>query len=177
MAGLPSLSHYRALLLDKAYRPLRAVGWQRAVVLDLSARVEVLEYYDRLVQTARDAFPLPAVIRTPSWIERRPRSAPLTRRNVLLRDDHTCQYCGIEGTSRELTIDHVQPRSRGGPTSWENVAAACGPCNRRKGDRTPDEARMPLARVPRRPSALQLGRRGMVLGEFPDEWEAYLVTR
>jgi 5-methylcytosine-specific restriction endonuclease McrA len=175
MAGRPLLSHYRALLLDKAFRPLRAVGWQRALVLDLTARVEVLEYYDRFVQTARDAFPLPAVIRTPSWIDRRPRSAPLTRRNVLLRDEHTCQYCGLAGTTRELTIDHVQPRSRQGPTAWENVVAACGPCNRRKGDRTPEEAGMPLRAAPRRPSALQLGRRGMVLGDFPMEWEQYLV--
>ncbi len=169
-----TLAGYRALLLDKAFRPLRAIGWQRAIVLDLSCRVEVLEYYDRLVHTACDAFPLPAVVRAASWIDRRPPTAPLSRRNVLQRDDLTCQYCGKVGTVRELTVDHVHPRSRGGATTWDNVTTACGPCNRRKGDRTPREAKMPLARDPRRPSALQLGRRGMVMGDFPEEWQAYL---
>ncbi|MBX2803612.1 MAG: HNH endonuclease [Myxococcales bacterium] len=169
-----SLESFRALLLDKAFRPLRAVGWRRALCLDLCERVEVLEYYDRRVRTTGASFPLPAVIRVPGWLHRLPQIVPPTRRNVLLRDGFACRYCGWEGTSAQLTIDHVLPRSRGGRTSWENVVAACAPCNRRKGDRTPAEANMPLDPPPRAPSALQLGRRGMVMGDAPAEWEPYL---
>src|SRR5688500_10039426 len=124
------LDRYRALLLDKTFRPVRAVSWRRAVVLGLSGRVDVLEHYERRVLTPSRTVPLPAVLRVPQWAERAPQSVALTRRNVLLRDGHTCHYCGTEGAGRELTIDHVVPRSRGGRTAWENVVTACGSCNR-----------------------------------------------
>lgn len=169
------LDRYRVLLLDKAYRPMRAVNWRRAMLLDLAGRVEVLQYYDRVVRTTSAQFPMPAVIRVTHWLERTPASVALTRRNVLLRDGHRCVYCGHAGVGKELTIDHVMPRSRGGRTAWENVVAACAPCNRRKGDRTPDEADMRLGTTPHRPSALQLGRRGMiVIGDPPAEWREWL---
>jgi 5-methylcytosine-specific restriction endonuclease McrA len=169
------LESYRALLLDKAYRPLRAVNWRRALLLGLSGRVEVLQYYEREVRTPSTRVPLPAVIRVPGWVERIPQGVALSRRNVLLRDGHTCMYCGTTELGRDLTIDHVLPRSRGGHTAWENVVAACAPCNRKKGDRTPDEAGMALRIHPRAPSALQLGRRGMiVVGDPPPEWRAWL---
>ncbi|MEZ4241455.1 MAG: HNH endonuclease [Myxococcota bacterium] len=169
------LDRYRVLLLDKSFRPMRAVNWRRAMLLDLSGRVEVLQYYDRVVRTTRAQYPMPAVIRVPNWVERQPTSVALTRRNVLLRDGNRCVYCGFVGLGRDLTIDHVMPRSRGGRTAWENVVAACAPCNRRKGDRTPDEAGMRLGVPPHRPSALQLGRRGMiVMGDPPAEWRDWL---
>ena len=169
-----TIESYRALLLDKSFRPLRAVGWRRALCLDLTARVEVLEYYAFEVRTARATFPIPAVIRVPGWLHRVPQGVPPTRRNVLLRDGFSCRYCGLEGTSAQLTIDHVLPRSRGGRTTWDNVVAACAPCNRGKGDRTPEEAGLLLDPPPRAPSALQLGRRGMVVGDTPPEWTPYL---
>ena len=169
-----SIETCRALLLDKAFRPLRAIGWRRAICLDLADRVEVLEYYTRKVRTASAVFPIPAVIRVPGWLHRLPQVVPPTRRNVLLRDGFACQYCGWEGTSAQLTIDHVLPRSRGGRTAWDNVVAACAPCNRRKGDRTPQEAGMVLDPEPEEPRGLQLGRRGMVIGQAPAEWEPYL---
>jgi 5-methylcytosine-specific restriction endonuclease McrA len=168
------LDQYRALLLDRSYRPVRAVGWRRAVVLGLSGRVDVLELYAREIRTPSRTVPLPAVVRVPSWSHKAPQGVALTRRNVLLRDGHTCHYCGATGSGRELTLDHVVPRSRGGRTAWENVVTACGPCNRDKGDRTPDEAGMRLLATPGRPTALQLGRRGMVIGDPPEEWRAWL---
>lgn len=169
------LDRYRVLLLDKGYRPLRAVNWRRALLLDLAGRAEVLEYYDRVVRTPSAQFPVPAVIRVAGWVERSPRTVALTRRNVLQRDGHACAYCGYTGAGRELTIDHVVPRSRGGRTVWENVVTACAPCNRRKGDRMPDEVGMGLAVQLRPPSALQLGRRGMIaMGDPPREWLAWL---
>lgn len=168
------LAEYRTLVLDTSFRPLWAIAWRRAMVLDLCRRVEVLEYYDTLVRTARAAFPLPAVVRLPHFLHRRPVRVALTRGNVLLRDGHRCQYCGREQSTRELTLDHVLPRSRGGRTTWTNVVAACGPCNRRKGSRTPAEAAMKLRRAPARPRSLSHGGDGMVTGETPREWRDYL---
>lgn len=169
------LERYRVLLLDRSFRPIRALNWRRAILLGLSDRVEVLETYDRVIRTPSRQFAMPAVIRARDWVERSPRTVALTRRNVILRDDSTCVYCGAAGSFRELTLDHVLPRSRGGRTSWDNLVAACGPCNRRKGDRTPAEAGMPMSVVPRVPSALSLGRRGMlVTGDPPPEWEGWL---
>lgn len=75
----------------------------------------------------------------------------LSRKNVMLRDAHQCQYCGRRPPVRDLNIDHVMPRSRGGPDSWENLVTACRVCNLRKGWRTPDEAAMRLIRPPAPP--------------------------
>jgi 5-methylcytosine-specific restriction endonuclease McrA len=101
-------------------------------------------------------------------------SVRLTRRNVMLRDGHRCQYCGRPATERALNIDHVLPRARGGLDSWDNLVTACQSCNRRKGERTPQEAGMPLRRraaEPRWSLAAQL------LAGSPatfDEWEPFL---
>jgi 5-methylcytosine-specific restriction endonuclease McrA len=168
------LDRYRTLLLDRTYRPILALPWRRAMLLVLGDRVEVLEYYPRHVHTATRAWPLPAVLRAPMRVDPAPRQVALTRRNVLLRDGHTCAYCGA-GPSQKLTMDHVVPRSRGGASSWENIVTACATCNRRKSDRTPEEARMPLRVRPVAPTALQLGRRGMlIVGNPPEEWRPWL---
>lgn len=92
----------------------------------------------------------------------------------MARDLYTCQYCGGQPGRHELTVDHVMPRSRGGTTTWENVVTACGPCNRRKGDRTPEEARMKLLSEPARPRFIAV----MLLGETNAHtvWQKYLGT-
>ena len=77
--------------------------------------------------------------------------ASFSRRNLFLRDKNTCQYCGKRPGTKELTIDHVLPRSRGGLSTWTNCVLACVPCNRRKANRLPDEAHMDLANIPRCP--------------------------
>jgi len=104
---------------------------------------------------------------------RRP-TVRLTRRNVMLRDGFQCQYCARRRPTVELDIDHVQPRSRGGPDTWTNLVTACQPCNRRKGRRTPQEANMPLRRRPRAPRwshAAQL--LAGTAGRYK-EWEPFL---
>lgn len=166
----------RTLLLDSSFRPIRVLSWRRAMVLDLLDRADVLEYYDAYVHTVSDAFPIPAVLKLKRFVHLRSVRVALSRKNVFARDGHACQYCGAEGTTRRLTMDHVLPRSRGGSTSWENLVTACEPCNRRKGNRTPHEAGMPLRTPPRKPSALPAGRRGISLGVPPEEWQAYLVA-
>ena len=97
------------------------------------------------------------------------RRAALSRRAIFARDDHRCQYCG----ERADSIDHVVPRSKGGPHTWENVAAACRPCNLTKRDRTPDEAGMRLlrpCRAPRGTAWVTLGMLGV-----PEAWRPYLA--
>lgn len=175
--ALAPLDTLRTLVLDAAWRPIRAIGWERAISLDLCDRVEVLEYYDRMVRTATDAFPLPAVIRARKYVARHPGTVTLTRRNVLIRDGGRCQYCGARPGTTGLTLDHVMPRSRGGKTTWDNVVACCVTCNRKKAARTPSEARMPLLTVPRVPDAVELGRDGLAATAPPPQWDGYLIRK
>ena len=169
-----ALDGLRTLVLDAAFRPMHAVRWQRAMVLDLLDRVDVLEYYENVVRTAHDVFPLPAVIRHRAYVRKGPRRVALTRRNLLARDNQQCQYCGNFFVAADLTLDHVQPRSRGGKSTWENLVTSCGPCNRAKGNRTPREADMPLLTAPKRPSVIAVGRQGLFRGDLPSEWSLYL---
>lgn len=168
------LGVYRTLLLDAAWRPVLVVGWQRALTLSVTDRVEVLEVYDREVRSARASFLVPAVARLRHFVLHGDRPVALTRRNVLLRDKNCCQYCQRVFAVRELTLDHVVPRSRGGRSSWTNLVTACGPCNHRKASRTPAEARMPLPRPPVAPRGLSVERDGMYTGTMPDAWRQYL---
>lgn len=137
------------LVLNQNYEPLNICNVRRALVLVLSGKAEILEQNVVGISTSRDTFPAPTVIRLKYFIRRpRPR-VKLTRREILLRDHHTCQYCGTRGS--ELTIDHVVPRSRGGLHTWDNVVAACRPCNHRKGGKSLVEARMSLRERPHEP--------------------------
>jgi hypothetical protein len=95
----------------------------------------------------------------------------LTKKNVLIRDDHSCQYCGLRG-ERLMTVDHVVPKSRGGESTWENLVCACMRCNNRKNNRTPHEANMALKKKPRQPKYIpwiQIKR-----NTLPDEWGKFL---
>ena len=107
---------------------------------------------DRWIKTAREPIPAPEVIVLKKYGERPPRKVVFNRPNLMMRDPHTCQYCGAAMAERRLTVDHVVPRSRKGGTSWENCVAACAWCNARKADKTPEEAGMPLLSQPRRPA-------------------------
>ena len=88
---------------------------------------------------------MPSIIRMLYYIRRPMQKVALTKKNVLIRDDHICQYCGLRG-ERLMTVDHVTPKSRGGPSTWENLVCACMRCNNRKNNRTPREANMSLKR-------------------------------
>jgi 5-methylcytosine-specific restriction endonuclease McrA len=163
----------RVLVLNATYEPLNVVSVLRAVLLLLKEKAEIVEATEAWLHSERLAVPMPLVIRLVYYV-RIPRrfSLPLSRRTVLARDHYTCQYCNAQPGKARLTIDHVLPRSRGGETRWENVVTACAACNRRKGDRTPVEATMPLLRQPRRPRYLAL----TLLEEAraPQVWDKYM---
>lgn len=148
--GLVSLnSHRPVLVLNQNYEPLHVATVRRALVLWLSGKAEILETYEHEVASAQRRFPAPSVIRLLSLVKRPPVRVKLCRREVFLRDNYTCQYCGVR--THDLTIDHVVPRSRGGPHTWENVVSACRTCNHRKGGKSLAEARMQLLRQPFEP--------------------------
>lgn len=166
----------QVLVLDQGYSPHRVVGWQRAICLVFGGKVEVLEEYDEIIRSPSIAMRMPAVIRLLTAARRRPRVVRFSRFNVLLRDGFTCQYCGSRPHARELTMDHVVPRARGGLTRWSNVVAACRTCNHKKGSRTPDEARMTLLRSPHEPRALpSIGER-MGMSQVHQKWELWVPS-
>ncbi|WP_092500233.1 HNH endonuclease [Meinhardsimonia xiamenensis] len=172
-----SLKHCPALVLNADYRPLSYYPlslwpWQEAVKAVFLDRVDIVAEYDRVVHSPTMEIRLPSVVVLRDYIQPQKRVA-FTRFNLFLRDEFCCQYCGARG---DLTFDHVVPRSRGGRTSWENVVAACGRCNLRKGARSLREAGMSLMRPPRRPSAEELRNIGR---KFPpnhlhDTWLDFL---
>jgi len=137
------------LVLNQSYEPLNLCRTRRAVVLVIRGKAEVLENNSGELHSASLVFQIPSVIRLVYMIKRPRHQRKLSRAEVFSRDQYTCQYCGRQ--TRELTLDHVIPRRRGGKHDWDNVVSACIPCNRRKGGRTPDEARMKLLRQPRAP--------------------------
>jgi len=162
------------LVLNATYEPLNVVSVRRAVVLLLKEKAELVEAAETRLRAERIEVPVPLVIRLVTYV-RVPRrfNLPVSRRTVLSRDDYTCQYCGVQPGKGELTIDHVLPRSRGGDHTWENVTTACGPCNRRKGNRTPVEAGMTLRREPYRPRYIAIALLGR--GDSREVWEKYLA--
>ena len=140
------------LVLNATFEPINVCTVRRATVLVLKERAEIIERSRHDLHSATLTFARPIVIRLTAYV-RVPRDAhrrKITRRAVFARDRWTCQYCG--GVRGSLTIDHVIPRSRGGPSSWENIVTCCAPCNRRKGDRLLPNAGMKLMTVPKAPS-------------------------
>ncbi len=137
------------LVLNQNYEPLNVCNLRRAVILVLGGKAEIIETARGVLHSATNLFPLPSVIRLVHFIRRpRPR-VRLTRKEIFARDGWACVYCGKH--TRDLTLDHVMPRHRGGPHTWENLVAACKPCNHRKAGRTPSEAHMELLHQPGEP--------------------------
>ena len=138
-----------------SWAPLSVWSWQDAFVAVMQERViQVKTYEDVRVYSATRSFEVPSVIALKRYRKRR--AAAFTRYHVFLRDEFTCQYCGQRFAARDLTFDHVLPRSRSGLSRWDNIVTACGPDNLRKGNKTPEEAGMTLLRRPFEPTPHQL---------------------
>jgi 5-methylcytosine-specific restriction endonuclease McrA len=161
----------KVLVLNASYEPLNITSWRRAVVLLLKGKAEQVEHNGKYIYPD---LPLPSVIRLRHYVRVPYKEIPLTRRNLLHRDGHSCQYCGYAGD--DLTLDHVVPRSRGGGDSWENIVTACVRCNVKKGNRTPKEAGMRLDISPRRPhSGLYFEVSKHVKNGLNQEWRKYVI--
>ncbi len=185
----------RALVLNKHWVPIATISARQALVLICRETAQVIcpETYeicglDRWIERSLDEPDRAGSIRTPNLMLHKPevillskfsgvprRHISFTRRNLYRRDRHTCQYCRERPPAGKLTIDHVLPRSRGGPSSWENCVLACVSCNTRKADRTPREAGFELDREPTKPAWSPLAE--LETATVPDAWGAFLKTR
>lgn len=162
------------LVLNASYEPINICAARRALVLILKGVAAPEEYSSILLHSARNQLKLPSVIRLLEYRRIPHQSRALSRKNILLRDRYTCQYCHKTLPAAELTLDHVIPRSRHGETTWENLVACCHKCNNRKGSYTPEEAGMKLLRQPK-PFSLHTSRHLMrMLGNSDDQWRKYL---
>lgn len=163
------------LVLNATYEPIKVVDWRRAMTLWAQGKVEVLEEHDRTVRAVSFSFRLPSVVRLLHFVRLRKRPlVQFTRANIYLRDNYTCQYCLQRFKTQDLTFDHVVPVAAGGQRGWENIVTACEPCNRRKANRTPEQAGLVLKHKPRRPLVLPLQMRVTVGYTTPASWRSWL---
>ena len=178
------LGDLRVLVLDASYRPIAAIGWQRAVTLVLAGSADAVVDTDRIVSSPSVAVVVPSVIRLRgrALVVGRRRGMLARKRTVHERDRWTCAYCGRQARTSlehdEMTVDHVVPRSRGGSShDFGNLVTACRPCNGRKADRTPDEAGMRLRVTPRPPTWAEQTRWALTGGPgkpVPPDWVPFL---
>jgi len=182
----------RCLLLNVDYTPLSIINWQRALVWSIKYEdnpkygIEIIDFYknDFIQGTNNKKFPIPSVAKTKQFLKKQNNTVVFSRKNIYIRDNYTCQYCGIQFEDKNLTYDHVIPKSawddnNRSPTNWTNITTACVKCNRRKGNKTPKQANMPLKSLPSMPDktykylpiAHFLSR---IKHEIPEEWLLYL---
>lgn len=160
----------KVLILNQNYEPFSVCNVKRAVILLFQDKVHLVEKYDEILHSIRTQMPCPSVVRLNMYIYKPHKEVILNRKNVLRRDNHTCQYCGHN--NRPMTVDHIIPKSYGGGDTWENLVCACLSCNAAKGDRTPDRAGMMLLKKPRKPSYLFFLQ--SILNRPHPTWKAYL---
>jgi 5-methylcytosine-specific restriction endonuclease McrA len=166
-----STMHGKVLILNGNYEPLAISSVEKAIVLLYLDKAELVSSLtNRAVHSTSMTMPFPSVIRLAQYVRVPFKKVILSRKNILRRDGHKCQYCGLSGVT--LTVDHIMPKSRGGEDSWENLVSACLRCNNVKGSQTPDEAQMALLRRPIRPNHVTFLRQ--FIGRIDKDWEPYL---
>ena len=166
----------RSLLLNASYEPLKVITWQKAVILLIKEKVEVIASHDRTIRAVSFTLKLPSVLRLLRRVrvERQFHRVPFSRSNIYLRDRYRCQYCARRFPASKLTFDHVVPVSHGGRKDWENIVTCCIDCNRKKGGKTPEQAGLELVRRPKRPAHLPAHAIVYGMSEVPHTWRDYL---
>lgn len=179
------------LVLNAAYQPVGVIPWQTAITKMYShkseERVEIVSSYsDRVIRTATASMPMPSVVRHVKFMRHKNKGIKLSRDNVWARDRGRCQYCNIQVPRDRYTYDHVLPRSTwkkmklpGSPTTWENIVACCSPCNAKKANRTPEEAKMKLLSKPVKPVSLPVEFKHKVRWNhaMPEEWKLFFNSQ
>jgi 5-methylcytosine-specific restriction endonuclease McrA len=190
-------THKRCLLLNADYTPISIISWKRAIFWSMKYmdsqenKIEILDFYGNdFIQCSHDKkLPVPCIAKTSKYFRFNHQKAVFSRKNIFLRDNFTCQYCGIKYSPQELTYDHIVPKSvfrrSNTPlsaTTWTNITTACLKCNRKKGNRTPKEANMTLLSLPIQPK--QNNRYLSIIhhlskikeDSIPESWRIYLPT-
>ena len=159
------------LVLNQNYEPLSVCTVKRAVILIYLGKAEIIEKHDgNRVRSISWSLPVPSVVRLGFYIRIPHKRILLTRKNILKRDGHTCQYCGENNA--QMTVDHVIPKIYGGQDSWENLVCACIRCNNIKGNRTPEQADMKILKRPKRPNHITFIQQ--FVGISDHRWKQYL---
>lgn len=184
--------HSKCLVLNGDYTPICIVSWTKAISWHMKYEnnpvygIDILDFYknDFIKGTNNKKYPIPAVVKIKQFVKINKYGVNFSRRNIFIRDNFTCQYCGKVFDHKNLTYDHIVPKSswnykKGSPTTWTNITTACIDCNRKKGNRTPTQAKMPLLTLPFVPSKsvkyLPITRFiSRITEELPKEWLIYL---
>lgn len=169
----------RVLLLNNDYSPISTLGIHQTMrkLCKADSVLHVVEWTDTVIKTQKGEYPVPSVIRLTYYLDIRKRRAKsgAKRLRIYQRDKYRCSFCGKKITDvSKLTLDHIVPKSRGGSSTPDNLVTACKPCNNRKGDRTPQEAKMPLL-VPE--SVLKIHLETISLrdtSEYQENWKKFL---
>ncbi len=161
------------LVLNQDYSPLTLCSLERAFLLVFLEKAEMLDHIEgKSLRTVSTSYPYPSVIRILQYKHVPYRGVVLTRYNLFKRDGHECQYCG---TNKDLTLDHVVPKSKGGKSTWTNLVTACKHCNAKKGDYSLDQAGLKLAKHPVKPSYIMFLK--TAAGRLQTNWFKYLEPK
>jgi 5-methylcytosine-specific restriction endonuclease McrA len=158
------------LVLNQNYEPIAICNAKKAVILVYLGKAEIVETLDTEIRAVSFSMPFPSVVRLQIYIYKPYMPVILSRKNILRRDRHRCQYCGKN--AQPLTVDHIIPKQFGGKHSWENLVCACIRCNNRKGNKTPDQVGMALLKKPQKPSKLFFLQ--FFIERPHDSWRPYL---
>jgi 5-methylcytosine-specific restriction endonuclease McrA len=167
----------RVLLLNFSYEPLGTVGVARAMCMMFRGSISVEDFDgENMIHSPTKAFRVPSVIRLTKYVNvfRKRRDTAMKRARIYIRDRYRCQYCGDQKTAADLTLDHILPRAQGGESTPQNLVSACIKCNQRKGNRTPEQARMPMLTSQK---LLNVGLDRILLCHYAEgkpEWKKYL---
>jgi len=170
---MSAILNRRVLLLNQSYEPLMVIGAKRAINMLLNDKVDSIENYTEEVHSKYLVIYIPSVVKLREYAKIRRRDIVLSRKNILKRDNHTCQYCGIR--SVPMTIDHVISKNMGGGDSWENLVAACVRCNTIKGNKPLRLLDMELLKIPRKPTVILHLQK--FVKQFQSSWRPYLFMK
>ncbi|MCF7884864.1 MAG: HNH endonuclease [Candidatus Marinimicrobia bacterium] len=171
MSNNGSILNTEVLVLNKAYEPLDICNVRRAIVMVFLEKAEPVVHMGEVLRSVREEYPIPSVIRVHRYISPVRDAVVLNKKNIFRRDNHTCQYCGAK--NKELTIDHIKPKVKGGKDTWENLVTACHACNNKKGDQDLKTVGMTLQKKPRKPNRIHRLRK--FAGEKAKEkWRPFL---
>lgn len=158
------------LLLNADYRPLRIISKYEAIILLLKKKIRMVEDSSSFICTIKDKYIVPAVAALVEYVKAPFTEIKLTRGNIFKRDGYKCAYCGLNDR-KELTIDHVVPKSKGGQNTWENMVTCCKKCNGKKGDMTLKQSNMTLSISPKKPTKTQVH---LDITNKQTKWDVYL---
>lgn len=191
MSTTIEINHKKCLLLNADYSPFGIIDWTKAIVWSLKIDnsndyypIEIIDFYKNdFIQGTNKRFPVPAVAKTKKFFKINNYTVNFSRRNILIRDNYTCQYCNNTMPYDQLTYDHVIPKSiwklNSSPTNWTNIVTCCIKCNRKKGNKTPAEAKMKLKNIPIKPQKNHkflpiVQSLFTIKHSIPEEWKSYL---